>query len=250
MHHAMSHAMSGDVWRYGTQGLDCSEDQGTWDYVKYLDEVSATASGYLRISQDISGSAWSALIFLGTILDMELHLNSSISCHPFVSSPVSSPVSSAVSRRWILCPARGGKCCTISTSLGDLRDLLASSSHKTWRNVPQAPWPPWWWRDMSGIRCVNFEENKISWTHCLAMANMAMAKTDYTLWSHQARRFVCTFCYSSIWQNGCSFSPRYNRKGAVTARWDAISTSPATISNISSRNSSVAMPWHSYAQFN
>ena len=54
MHHAMSHAMyhamSGDVWRYGTQGLDCSEDQGTWDYVKYLDEVSATASGYLRIS--------------------------------------------------------------------------------------------------------------------------------------------------------------------------------------------------------
>ena len=48
----MSHAMSGDVWRYGTQGLDCSEDQGTWDYVKYLDEVSATASGYLRISQD------------------------------------------------------------------------------------------------------------------------------------------------------------------------------------------------------
>ncbi|CAL1166918.1 unnamed protein product [Cladocopium goreaui] len=26
---------------YGTQGLDCSEDQGTWDYVKYLDEVSA-----------------------------------------------------------------------------------------------------------------------------------------------------------------------------------------------------------------
>ena len=120
----------------------------TWNIWMRFQLQPQDISGYLRISQDISGSAWSALIFLGTILDMELHLNSSISCHPFVSSPVSS----AVSRRWILCPARGGKCCTISTSLGDLRDLLASSSHKTWRNVPQAPWPPWWWRDMSGIR--------------------------------------------------------------------------------------------------
>ena len=105
----------------------------------------------LRRSQEISGDLkkphdqpwYSSGLFLR--ISQELHLNSSISCHP---APCPDVTSSAVSRRWILCLARGGKCCTISTSLGDLLDLLARSSHKTWQNVPQAPLsaPPWWCR--------------------------------------------------------------------------------------------------------